>query len=116
MRYNEEGRQEFIMEVPTPHGKERLRSIRICNDKTFSINYFQPEPPKVVKFHGGSWILHSVAEGTRVIAQHQIVINPETCLAVFGEGTVTDYKEKITTAIEKNGAQTLEICAKHLSN
>ncbi|OQW91896.1 MAG: hypothetical protein BWK78_03245 [Thiotrichaceae bacterium IS1] len=115
MRYEAEGRQEFIMEVSTPQGKERFRSIRICHDQTFSIDYFQLEPPAVLKFHGGSWNLHSVKEGTKVTIRRQIVINPEACLQLFGKGSIADYQKQIAAAIEKNSVATLEAAEKHWS-
>ncbi|MEK8019678.1 MAG: SRPBCC family protein [Candidatus Parabeggiatoa sp.] len=112
--YNEGGYQEFVMNVSTPHGKERFRSIRICRDNIFSIEYFQPEPPPVLKLHRGAWVLQSVPEGTNIIASHEIQIDPEACQRVFGNDNIESHKENISQAIEKNSLMTLEACKQHL--
>lgn len=116
MSYDVEGRQEFFMDVSTPQGRERFRSIRICHDSTFSIDYFQPQPPHVLQFHGGNWLLHAVAEGTQVTAHRHIIINPDACHQVFGEGSTTDYQRQIAAAIDKNSLATLEATAKYLAS
>ncbi len=99
VNYDVEGRQEFFMEISTPQGRERFRSIRICHDSTFSIDYFQPQPPRVLQFYSGNWLLHSVAAGTQVTAHRHIIINPEACHQVFGEGSITDYQQRIAANI-----------------
>lgn len=115
MRYDESGHQEFVMQVSTPHGDEQFRSIRICHDGAFSIRYFQPEPPAVLKFHSGDWILHETPEGTKVIAAHRIRLEPDACAKVFGADELDGYKEKIAAAIKKNSMTTLDACEQRLS-
>ena len=115
MRYNEGGHQEFVMEVTTPHGNEHFRSIRICDDAAQSIQYFQPEPPDVLTFHSGNWILQATSEGTHVLGTHKVVLAPDAFAKVFGEGSLDEYKQKLAKAIENNSMTTLNACDQRLT-
>ena len=113
--YDDGSNQEFIMEVGTPYGNERVRSIRRCHQNILSIEYFQPEPPPVMTRHCGSWMLNSVPNGTQVLTRHEFSLNSEACFQVFGDGNLEFYKQKLHQALETNSLNTLEYCEHYLA-
>ena len=113
--YDDGSNQEFIMEVGTPYGNERVRSIRRCHQDILSIEYFQPEPPPVMTRHCGSWMLNSVPDGTQVLTRHEFSLDSDACLQVFGDGNLEFYKQKLHQALETNSLNTLEYCEHYLA-
>ncbi|MCE1813664.1 hypothetical protein LWT67_23305, partial [Enterobacter hormaechei] len=78
------------MEVSTPNGNETFRSIRFCDVDNLLIEYFQPEPPLVLKSHSGSWQILSKGSGSYIVSSHDVELNYELCAVKFG----TEDKEK----------------------
>lgn len=115
MLYDDASNQEFIMEVTTAYGSERIRSIRRCRRDVLTIEYFQPEPPSVMSRHGGRWALNSVSGGTEVVARHEFQLNPDACRHVFGDGDIASYKKRLHHALEKNSLTTIESCERRLA-
>jgi len=115
MLYDDGSNQEFIMEVRTAYGTERIRSIRRCRQDLLTIEYFQPEPPPVMSRHSGRWTLNSVPGGTEVFARHEFQIQPNACRDLFGEGDIASYKQRLHHALEKNSLTTIEACEHRLA-
>ncbi|AFZ22400.1 oligoketide cyclase/lipid transport protein [Cylindrospermum stagnale PCC 7417] len=115
MLYDDGSNQEFIMEVKTAYGSERIRSIRRCRRDLLTIEYFQPEPPPVMSRHTGCWKLNSIPGGTAVFARHEFQIEPNACRNLFGEGDIAFYKQRLHHALEKNSLTTIEACERRLA-
>ncbi|MEG4207167.1 SRPBCC family protein [Microcoleus sp. Pol7_A1] len=115
MLYDDGSNQEFIMEVGTAYGNERIRSIRRCRRDVLTIEYFQPKPPPVMSRHSGRWTLNNVPGGTEVFARHEFQIEPNTCRNLFGEGDITSYKQRLHDALEKNSLATIAACQNYLA-
>lgn len=115
MLYDDGSNQEFIMEVGTAYGNERIRSIRRCRQDVLTIEYFQPEPPSVMSRHSGRWKLNSVPGGTEVFAHHEFQIEPNACRNLFGEGDIAFYKQRLHDALEKNSLTTIVACQDYLA-
>jgi aromatase len=115
MLYDDGSNQEFIMEVGTAYGSERIRSIRRCRRDVLTIEYFQPEPPSVMSRHSGRWTLNSVPGGTEVFARHEFQIEPNACRNLFGEGDIASYKQRLHDALDKNSLTTIAACQDYLA-
>lgn len=115
MLYDDGSNQEFMIQVGTAYGSERIRSIRRCRRDLLTIEYFQPEPPPVITRHSGRWMLNSISGGTEVFIRHEFRLNPDACRDVFGDGDIASYKERIRHALEKNSITTLDSCERYLA-
>ncbi|MHC5609976.1 MAG: SRPBCC family protein [Nostoc sp.] len=115
MLYDDGSNQEFIMEVGTAYGSERIRSIRRCRPDVLTIEYFQPEPPPIMSRHSGRWRLNSVPGGTEIFIRHEFRIEPNACRNLFGDGDLASYKQRIQHALDKNSMTTIESCGRFLS-
>lgn len=107
--YNDSKYQEFLMEIPLKNGRtNKVRSIRNCNKNEFSISYFQPDPPDILKTHYGSWKFVSEKGGTSIISEHIADINIKEANEFFQDTNLMAIKKTIKDLIVKNSETTIE--------
>lgn len=91
--YDDGEYQEFLMGVRGADGSAiKVRSIRRC--QTRKIEFFQPEPPKFLKFHCGGWILAPISKDrTLVTTYHHWSLSADAAkLYPNGPDGMTDAK------------------------
>lgn len=115
IRYDDGAHQEFTMDVRTASGDERFRSVRFCDDRALTIDYFQPEPPPVMTRHSGSWEVRSTGEGCEVISRHTALLAVDAAAATFGSDDLRVLKGRVREALERNSGLTVEACDKFLT-
>lgn len=106
--YEDAKYQEFVMEIMGAGGSEHFRSIRQCDRDTLTISYFQPEPPAMLKNHSGRWLVRAKANGTELIAEHSVHIDPERCGVLFSDDDIQRNKQRIKALIMKNSQATVD--------
>lgn len=106
--YEDAKYQEFVMEIIGSGGSEQFRSIRQCDSDTQTISYFQPEPPAMLKKHSGRWLVRADANGTELIAEHLVHIDPERCGVLFSDNDIQRNKQRIKALIMKNSQATVD--------
>ncbi|WP_128175815.1 SRPBCC family protein [[Pantoea] beijingensis] len=114
--YEDTKYQEFVMEIIGAGGNEHFRSIRQCDRDTLTISYFQPEPPAMLKTHSGRWLARATANGTELIAEHSVHIDPERCGVLFSDDDIQRNKQRIKALIMKNSQATVDACCHWLLN
>ncbi|RAW85761.1 SRPBCC family protein [Photorhabdus laumondii] len=112
--YNDNKHQEFNMEVSTPNGNETFRSIRFCDADNLLIEYFQPEPPLVLKSHSGSWQILSKGSGSYIVSSHDVELNHELCAVKFGTEDKEKQREIVKNAISENSKKMVFACKEWL--
>lgn len=108
--YDDTDNQEFIMHIKTNQINEQFRSIRKCNKETFNISYFQPVPPPILRAHSGNWQFNKVKEGTEVVSEHSIYVDPVVCAEIFQEENLDKNKQRVREIIQNNSKNTVEAC------
>lgn len=87
-----------------------MRSIRICREN-YRIDYFQPNPPEILKKHTGYWTVEKENDGTKITAYHRIEINPNAIYDFFGTISSQEALNRIKEAIKKNSVATMHAIA-----
>jgi aromatase len=102
MSYEDPCYQEFTMNVRVGNKDERIRSVRML--RADRIDYFQPEPPPVLKEHQGRWSLRDTAAGVEVTSWHAVVLNPDA----WPGHDPDEAKRKVADAINRNSLGTMD--------
>ncbi|MCE1644705.1 hypothetical protein LWT37_22710, partial [Enterobacter hormaechei] len=98
----------------TPNGNETFRSIRFCDVDNLLIEYFQPEPPLVLKSHSGSWQILSKGSGSYIVSSHDVELNYELCAVKFGTEDKEKQREIVKNAISENSKKMVFACKEWL--
>ncbi|MBW3112516.1 SRPBCC family protein [Bacillus sp. MCCB 382] len=100
--YDDQVHQEFAMTVWRDGAKENVRTIRYAEDE--GIHFFSPEPPRLLNYHVGAWLLsgHDGTDKTTVEAKRGFTLKrgPDEELVEYKK-RVTDYREKLEERINK---------------
>lgn len=110
MLYDDGVYQEFMMTIVTPRKNETMRSVRICREN-YRIDYFQPNPPEILKKHTGYWTVEKEKNGTKITAYHRVEINPHAINDSFGAISSQEALNKVKEAIQKNSVATMHAIA-----
>ncbi|MCE1658436.1 hypothetical protein LWT83_22695, partial [Enterobacter hormaechei] len=95
-------------------GNETFRSIRFCDVDNLLIEYFQPEPPLVLKSHSGSWQILSKGSGSYIVSSHDVELNYELCAVKFGTEDKEKQREIVKNAISENSKKMVFACKEWL--
>ncbi|WP_350306553.1 SRPBCC family protein [Photorhabdus viridis] len=114
--HNDDRHQEFNMEVSTPNGNETFRSIRFCDRDNLLIEYFQPEPPLVLRSHSGSWRIFSRGSGSFIFSNHNVELDHNLCAIKFGTEDKLRQQEIVKNAISENSKKMVFACKEWLDD
>lgn len=106
MRYDDGQNQEFVMTVDVRGTDEHIRTVRRCTPGT--IEYFQPEPPPVLKEHRGAWRIEPHSEGSRVTSWHRVRLNPAGVRNLWGDISAPEALARVRDAINGNSLSTMQ--------
>lgn len=107
--YDDGQYQEFYMEVLSENDKVlRVRSIRNCQKDLLSIDFFQPEPPKFLIHHAGSWRFKSIADNScKVTVSHKWNLNEAQANKLFPAKSGATTEEQIEELLKSHSQTTL---------
>lgn len=108
--YSDANVQVLLMTVATRGRIDRFKSVRLRERD--AIHYVQPEPPRILLHHHGSWTFRATEIGTAVTSSHTIDVDLDVSRAVLRElGSEPDSDERVAAAIEQlihnNSLQTM---------
>jgi len=109
--YGDESAQVLIMTVSTRGHIDSFKSVRVKERNI--IRYIQPQPPRILQHHHGSWTFETVAGGTRVVSRHAIEVDVPTAGRVLREQQHMDItsdeavRAAIASLIRNNSLQTM---------
>jgi acyl carrier protein len=84
--------QEFLMNVASPAGQIKVRSIRRCSEGL--IEFFQPQPPKFLRHHSGGWRFQALSDNRcRVATFHRWNLEPEPAKQAFPAAAKTTEQQ-----------------------
>jgi ribosome-associated toxin RatA of RatAB toxin-antitoxin module len=85
--YDDGRYQEFLMTVTseTDAGTLTVRSVRLCDEVSWRIEFFQPKPPAFLIHHAGGWQFDPVDDGKacEVTTYHQWNLNHPSAQHIF---------------------------------
>jgi hypothetical protein len=105
--YNDKIYQEFFMTISSDTGKIKVRSIRSLKEGS-QMDFFQPEPPEILKYHAGTWTLEKVNENcTKISLLHKCTPNYEKAGIKFLTDNQKEIRNRIKLWISEHGKTTL---------
>jgi aromatase len=81
--YADDNVQLLLMTVATRDRIDRFKSVRMR--EAGAIHYMQPEPPRILRHHHGSWTFAESAAGTVVTSLHTIDVDVNAAREVLRE-------------------------------
>ena len=116
--HHDDTAQVLIMTVSTRGRIDSFKSVRVKERNI--IRYIQPQPPRILHHHHGSWTFEAAPGGTRVISRHAIEVDVPTAYRVLRDQQQTDIESDeavraaIVNLIRNNSLQTMNALRQRL--
>ncbi len=115
VRYNDGQYQEFLMNVDTGKNQVSVRSIRRLEDNR--IDFFQPEPPKYLEHHTGSWIIKGMGNNqTHITLIHRWDLKLDRMEEIFGTNDKNRVASIVNDQLHEHAITTLNQWKKIMEN
>ena len=117
LMYGDPAVQVLWMTVATRGRIDRFQSVRVRERD--AIHYIQPQPPRILRHHHGSWHFRPSADGCVVTSRHAIVVDVEVARVVLSEigndvESAADVEQAIEQLIHDNSRQTMTVLKRRI--